>query len=252
MQTLIRRQLLAAVVAAVAVSPAIARAQTRPSAADVLARAAKATDPSAKLAGYKSVRSTSDVEVLGVGITGKVEIYAARPDRFLTQTTLGPIGTVSAGHDGSVGWMINPAMGPSLMDSSQMSRARHLNAFDAMLIKAESFKSMSEPVVETFEGRPCYKLHLVAATSFEYDAYFDVESGLRRGLKYEDRGPMGMVPVTMILDDYREFGGIMVAAKVTQRTPTLSLVQRTLSMQFDTVADSMFALPPAIKTLAGK
>jgi len=257
MRTLNHHHPLAAALALLAGIATVARPQSapagaHPSAAEIVARAAKAADPSGKLAGHTSVRSLSDVEVLGVGISGKIESYAARPDRFLTQTTLGPIGTVAAGHDGSVGWLMNPATGPSLMDASQMSRARHLNAFDAMVFKAESFKSMSEPVVETFEGRSCYKVHLVATTAFEYDAYFDVENGMRRGLKYEDKGPMGMVPVTVVYDDYRDFGGVMVAAKVTQKTATISMVQRVTAVQFDAVADSMFALPPAIKSLAGK
>jgi hypothetical protein len=63
---------------------------------------------------------------------------------------------------------------------------------------------------------------------------------------------MGLVPVTMIFDDYRDFGGVLIAGKVTQKTPTLSLVQKTTKVEFDGVADSIFVLPPAIKALAGK
>jgi hypothetical protein len=253
MRTLTFRQLLVAA-GVVATTPYAARAQASatPSAVEIIARAAKAVDPKGSFAGHRSVRSTSDVEIVGVGITGKAESYAARPDKFLSQTTLGPIGTVSTGFDGSVGWLVNPATGPSLMDPGQIARSRHLGSFEAALQRPETFKSMSDPVVETFEGRSCYKLHLVSTTAFEYDAYYDAETGLRRGLRYDEKGPMGTVPVTMIFDEYREFGGVMVASKVTQRTATLSLVQKTTSVEFDAVADSMFALPPAIKALAGK
>ena len=225
---------------------------TRPSAAEIVARAARVADPSGTLAGHRSVRATFDVEIVGMGINGKAESYAARPDRFLSNTTLGPIGTISAGYDGTVGWIVNPATGPSLMDPGQIARARHMNAFDATLQRPETFKSMSDPVVETFEGRSCYKLHLVAATAFEYDAFFDVDSGFRRGVRYEEKGPAGVVPVTLIFDDFRDFSGMMLASKVTQRTPTVSLVQRTTAMEYDAVADSVFALPAAIKALASK
>jgi hypothetical protein len=223
-----------------------------PSAAEIVTRAAKAVDPAGKLAGHRSVRSTFVVEILGMGLTGNAESYSARPDRFVSNTTLGPIGTISAGYDGSVGWIMNPATGPTLMDSGQVARARHMNAFDATLQRPETFKSMSDPVVETFEGRSCYKLHLVATTTFEYDAYYDVDNGNRRGLRYQEKGPAGLVPVTLVFDDFRDFGGLMLPATITQRTPTVSLVQRLNTVDYDTVADSVFALPPAIKALAGR
>ena len=245
-----------AAVCAASTVPRAAHAQDlpakMPSAAEIVARAGKTVDPSGKLAGHRSVRSTFVIEILGMGISGTAENYAARPDRFVSNTTLGPIGTISAGYDGAVGWIVNPATGPTLMDSGQVARARHVSAFDAALQRAESFKSMSDPVTETFEGRSCYKLHLVATTSFEYDAFYDVESGYRRGIRYQEKGPGGLVPVTLFFDDFRDFGGLMVPGTVTQRTPTVSLVQRVKTVEYDAVADSVFALPPAIKALAGK
>jgi hypothetical protein len=248
----------ALLIAAVCMSvvAATARAQSAPAktptAAEIVSRAGKSADPNGKLASHRSVRSTFTIEILGMGINGTGENYSARPDRMLSNTTLGPIGTISAGYNGSVGWVVNPATGPILMDSAQMARVRHVSAFDAALQRAESYKSMSEPVTETFEGRPCYRLHLVSTTSFEYDAFYDVEKGFRRGIRYEEKGPGGIVPVTMIFDDFRDFGGLMVPGTVTQRTPTVSLVQRLNTVDFDAVADSVFALPPAIKALAGK
>ena len=71
-------------------------------------------------------------------------------------------------------------------------------------------------------------------------------------MRYEEKGPAGLVPVTLIFDDFRDFGGVMVPGTVTQRTPTVSLVQRVNTVDFDSVADSIFALPPAIKALVGK
>ncbi len=256
MYSTIRQSAFLAALVAVAATPLAARGQSagaaRPTAAEIVARAAKAADPTGALAAHKSVHASVDVEIVGMGISGKSENYASRPDRFVSHTTLGPIGTISAGFDGTVGWIVNPATGPSLMDEGQMGRARHFNAFDAMLNRTDTFKSMADPVDEAFEGRPCYKLHIVATTGFTYDAYFDVETGQRRGVRYDEKGPSGMVPVTLIFDDYRDFGGIFVAAKVTQRTATVSLVQRTTSVMYDAVADSVFALPPAIKGLVGK
>ena len=246
--------LIAAVCTSLAAATASAQSAPAktPTAAEIVARAGKSADPSGKLEGHRSVRSTFTIEILGMGITGTAESYAARPDRMLSNTTLGPIGTISAGYDGSVGWIVNPATGPLLMDSAQKARIRHVSAFDAALQRAESYKSMSEPVTETFEGRSCYKVHLVASTSFEYDAFYDVEKGFRRGMRYEEKGPAGLVPVTLIFDDFRDFGGVMVPGTVTQRTPTVSLVQRVNTVDFDSVADSVFALPPAIKALVGK
>jgi hypothetical protein len=247
----VRRTVLAALAVSVT-APSAAHAQASPSATEILSRAAKVVDPKALLATHRSVHVTQDVEIVGAGITGHAENYSARPDLIVSHTTLGPIGTISAGFDGVVGWLTNPATGPTLMDSGQVARLRHFSAFDAMLLRPEMFTSMSQPTVEPFEGRPAYKVHLVASTAFEYDAYFDVESGLRRGVKYDEKGQMGMMPVTLLYDEYRDFGGLLIPAKVTQRTATLALVQRTTKVEYDVVADSVFALPAAIKGLTGK
>jgi hypothetical protein len=255
------RWLIALLVTAAAalVSPAEAQSATGtagrtspPTAAEIIARATKAIDPSGSLAKHTSSHASVSVELVGAGISGTGENYAARPNKLYTRTALGPIGVVETGHDGVVGWLSNPSTGPALMDSAQLSRLRQINAFDYWQHKPEIFRTISAPTSVEFQGRPSYKIHFMAKDGWEYDEYFDVDTGFRRGLQYVDRSNGNSTTITIVLDNYAPFGGAMLPGTVTQRTPSLTLVQRTLRVEFDVTPDSIFALPPAIRALVTK
>lgn len=241
----------AAIGAAVA-SPARAQTpttQTTPTAAEIFARAAKTIDPQGVLAKHSSSRSTSTLELVGMGVTGTSEGYAAAPARIYQKTVIGPIGTVESGFDGSVGWVINTTTGPSLMEPGQISRVKQLSAWDYWQHKPDAFRSVGTPAAVTFEGKPAYKIHLVGKDGWEYDEYFDVGSGLRRGIEYVETANGGRTPTLVVFEDYKPFAGTMVAGTITQRTPSVTIVQRTVSVEFDVAPDSVFALPPAIRAL---
>jgi hypothetical protein len=231
-----------------------AQAVTRPlpPAAEIIARHVGLVDSGSVFATAKSFHSVSDLEVVGSGIKGSVESFSARPGKMFSRISLGPIGQILQGFDGSVGWTINPSTGPSLSDSSQLVRMRHLTNFDHPLHRPTDYKSMETIELKEFDGVLCYRIHLVGTGGFEFDEFYDQSTGLRRGLTYRDGANGGSAPVTITYDAYKSFDGLLTATVVTQKGAGPVLKQSLRSVERNAAADSVFVLPAVIRGLLGR
>jgi len=114
----------------------------------------------------------------------------------------------------------------------------------------ETLIAAVETVEKTdFEGTPCYKLKVTTRWNEEYFEYFDVESGLMVGVERSQASPMGDVPTTTVLSDYKEFGGVLSPSKSVQRVMGMEQVITILDVSDMQREDSLFAIPDEIKAL---
>ena len=51
-----------------------------------------------------SLHATGTVSIASQGMTGQVELFAAKPNKVLQRITLGGIGGLEEGFDGTIGW----------------------------------------------------------------------------------------------------------------------------------------------------
>ena len=54
------------------------------------------------------------------GLSGKLEAFHAKPDKFVQRMSLPGIGDMEEGFDGTVGWSLSPLTGPTLLDGKQL------------------------------------------------------------------------------------------------------------------------------------
>jgi hypothetical protein len=198
----------------------------------------------------RSVKGT--FEIPAQGMKGDLSIMAAAPDMIRVMVTLPGLGELQRGYDGKLGWSIDPAIGPRLLEGNELAEFKHSADFYDDLHDPRKFKTITVVGKNMFEGQECYELRLVKETGFEYTEFFSVASGLIVGGKLNASSQMGSVPVTSMVSDYKPFGGVLVPTVTRQRMMGLEQLTTVISVSFDPIDPKAFELPPAIAALAAQ
>lgn len=183
------------------------------------------------------------------GISGPLEVYAAAPNKVSTTVRLSGIGVIRSGYDGEVGWNIHPALGARLLDGLELNQMREQAEFYGLLERGKFVASMETLEETEFEGRACYKVKVTMKWGEEFVEFYDKETGLLAGNLRTQDSPMGAVEVTTVLNDYNDFGGIRLPARVTQRVLGQEQGFVVERVEYGAVDDSVFALPTEIRAL---
>jgi hypothetical protein len=223
-----------------------------PLAKDVLARFVKAIGGETAFAKINSQHLKGKCEMGAQGITGDLEVFAKRPDKLVIKISLPAVGDLIQGFDGKVGWSTNPMTGPMVLDGKMLDQLREQARFDSVLHDPTEFKSMQTTGKTLFEGRDCYQVKLARRSGQETTEYYDVETGLLIGSAEVQETPLGSIAVTAIIGEYKKFGDILFATRLTQKMGPLAQVMSFSTMDFNQVNDSAFVLPEQIKALVKK
>jgi hypothetical protein len=183
------------------------------------------------------------------GVTGAVDIYGAHPNRSLLKVSLGGVGEVLEGFDGTHGWSISPMTGPMLLEGKQLDEKRFDSDFHSELRSDDRYVSLTTLEQVDFEGRACYKVRLVRKTGGEDLEFYDVATGLKAGSITTRETQMGRVTGTTVETGYRKFGNLLQPTTVRSQVGGLQQVITINSVDYDSVPASTFDLPPGIKAL---
>lgn len=186
------------------------------------------------------------------GLSGEMTAYSARPNRLLVHTSINGVGEIRTGYDGQVAWSIDPVQGPRLLTGRELEDMRERARFDQMMKDPSTYTSIETVQRTTFEGRPVHEVKLVRPSGREETEYYDAETGLQIGQITTQSSAMGQIQVTTVMSDYQRFGPLLMATKAVQRLGPQEITVTMTAVEYDTVADSVFALPPEIKALSGR
>ena len=224
-----------------------------PAARQVIDRYLKAIGGREAFLKRTSSHAKGTFEIASAGLRGDMEVYAAKPNRSLISITFPGVGSMTSGYDGTVGWSIDPSMGPMLLEGEQLEQRRIDADFFATLHEEKNFKSMETQELTEFEGRKAYKLKLVRHSGDEQTEYFDAETGLMLGSVVTRDTPMGPIDATSVIAEYKDFGGVKIPTRVTQRMLAGQEIVLTIAtVEWDAVDPSVFDLPAEIKPLVTK
>lgn len=235
--------------AAVVAAPA-----ATPTAHDLLARSMEATGGEAVMAKIKNMVTKATFAMPAQGMTGKVTSYQA-DGKSLSHVEIAGLGKMEEGYDGTIGWAKDPIQGPRIRSEkelalSKLGEARTLKELEALLEKTE-LKGRT-----TFEGQDAWEVLFGLKGGFEVTVFIDAATYLMDGLKTEQETPMGKIPVTVVMTDYKEFSGLKIPAKVIQRMTAMGQAMEqsiTIDAVDVNVADfPVIAAPPEIVALAAK
>ncbi|MBA4083065.1 MAG: hypothetical protein C0496_17645 [Erythrobacter sp.] len=245
----IRRTLVA--LAAASLVPALAAAQALPDGKALIAKHVAAIGGREAMEKHSSLHISGTFSIPAAGIEGPIHMYRAKPALLLVQITLGAMGELTTGFDGTTAWSINPMAGVSVMSGEQAAQTKQQADFFSDFPDPSRFSAIETVAAEDFEGRKCYKVKLVRADgSGETMQFFDMETGLMAGMSRTLENPqMGKIEIRSITSDYTDQGGIRLPSKITQRTPQGEFVQTFTSFEWDKVEPKVFELPAAVKAM---
>jgi hypothetical protein len=199
-----------------------------------------------------SSHMTASFTMPAQGINGDLEMFAAAPNQILVRTNLMGMGETATGFNGQVGWSIDPMMGPRLLQGKELDQLRDEADFYGDLYAPETFTEMEVMGLEEFGGTSCYAVRLVRLSGLESTEFFEVDTGLLRGMRSTQESVMGSIMVTTLLSEYQQFGGPLVPTKMLQEFGMGQMAEITLqSVEYNTVPSDAFVLPADISTLVG-
>jgi hypothetical protein len=235
--------------AAGAPSAQAAPAAALPPARTIIDRYVEAIGGRKAVLAHNSTHASGSMSMESSGVSGVVDVYSAKPNKSLIKLTLGGIGDVFEGFDGTVGWSLSSITGPMLTTGKELEQKKFDAAYDADLHEPGRYKSMQTLEKTTFEGRPCYKVSLMHMDGSEDIEYYDVQNRFKVGAVETRDSPMGPVQVTQLFGDYKKFGDLLVGTTMKQTTMGVQQVLTFTAVEFDNVPPSVFDPPAAIKAL---
>jgi hypothetical protein len=147
-----------------------------------------------------------------------------------------------------IGWSMDPATGPALVEGSMLdAMKRQANPLgDLDLFK--TWKSVKVTGREEFDGKNCLVLELKTGDEKEV-RLIEESTGTLLGSRGTQSSPLGEIPTVTTIEAWTEFDGL----KVPTRLSVSMMGQKQLiefdSMNFDPITPETFDFPPAIKAL---
>jgi len=187
-------------------------------------------------------------EVEATGLQGKATfIYQAKPFKALMRVTRADGSERVFGFDGTVSWSITPK-GASVDKDTPIEAVRRDADLQYALHQPDYFQKLELAGMTDFDGRPCYWLHGTTHWGKDNNQFYDVKTGLLAGYRFQSDDKSAAVSI-VLFQDYKNFGGPLVATKVVSQTGDRMQSFTYQSISYEPLPDSLFELPQAVKAL---
>jgi len=237
--------------AALSFSAPTASAQPLPSAADVIAKYVTAIGGKDAIMQVKSISSAGTLEVPSMGLSAKMEVAMAAPNKTSSKTNIPGMGEIVNGYDGAVAWAIDPSAGERVLADKELEQTKeNADFYGNMIYPADRYTTMEVQSIADFGGEKAYKVKLVRKGSGnESMNYFSVATGLLVGSESTQITPMGNIQVTQTFSEYKQFGSIKMATKVEQAMGPTTMVITMSDVKLNEVPANAFDIPARVKPL---
>jgi len=187
-------------------------------------------------------------EIEGTGMPGKATfVYYAKPFKTLMKVTRANGSESVSGFDGGVSWSVD-SKGASIDKDTPLEAVRREADLQYALHQRDYFKTLDFAGVTDFEGRSCYWLHGTTHWGKDNNQFYDVQTGLLAGYRFQADDSSAAV-ATALFQDYKSFGGPLVATKLIFRTGDHQQTFTYTSVTYEPLADSVFEMPQPFKSL---
>ncbi|HET6582181.1 MAG TPA: hypothetical protein VFG69_02015 [Nannocystaceae bacterium] len=214
-----------------------------PDAAALLDKAVEAVGGKAKLASITSYHLKGKLSVSAQKITGDLELWWKDGDFYTEQSIVG-IGQIRAGKQGERIWSEDPINGRRELKGLEAEQ----HTWASSLLLAADWKRYFDKA-ETIgkrekDGATLYDVKLVSSSGAEVELSFDADSGLQVAQKFQQDTPLGKMPVSVEMQDYRDVEGLKLPFKQTTDASLAKATQEITSIEFNVPVDeTKFAMP---------
>jgi|GEM_PF-1372817 len=214
------------------------------------------------IGGWDAIRAITNRHIKGrirnekQGFLARLELWAEMPNKERVLVQVPGQGELDTWYDGQVGWRVRGdeyqlVTGDSLVDLSMT--ADFLGEADYAVRYAE-LKTIDRRDFK--EGREVYRVAYKAKNGKQGIILFDTESGLIDGslttMTLKTRDVSGQMQSILVLEDYKDFGGMLWPTKIRQVTPNGETVitYRTVEVNVDDMPD--FTRPAEVDKLVAE
>ncbi len=251
MKSISRVAAIFSIAAASAIVPVSASAQALPSASELVAKYVTAIGGAGEVMKIKSLKQIATMDVPAVGLSAKMEMYSAAPNKSSAKTTIVGLGEMLQGYNGTVGWDVNPMAGPKLLEDKALAqRAEGADFYGNMLYGADKYTSMETIGDTTIGGERAYKVKMVSkVTKTESTQIFSATTGLIIGAISSTESQMGVIQSVSTISEYKKFGGVLMATKIEQSVGPQKVIMNVLDVVINGAPEAAFDVPAQIKPL---
>jgi outer membrane lipoprotein-sorting protein len=209
-------------------------------------------------AAYDAIKNRvvkAEVSVAAIGMTAKMELFAAQPDKFYMRMDP-PNGTVQRGWDGKVVWSIDPINGARILEGAEKVTALRDSTQDRFARWRKLFEKAEYVGEEAVGETTCAKIVLtpkpidVDVKESPVQVFVDPQSGLIKKWSSEFPTPQGTVEAAILMGDYKKVGDIQLAHEMRVVVQGIEQKVTIESAKFNTeIPAGKFALPDEVKAL---
>lgn len=176
-----------------------------------------------------------------------VEVVSYGGDRKTLQIAQLPSGKSLSGYDGRTAWDLDSHGKVTIYHGDELRTiARDADMYYHLRVM-DYFKSLEVVDVQDFEGRPCYHLLGINNWGQQNEQFYEKETALLRGYKFNTAWRGGAGAATALFEDYKAFGGVLMATRSTSREGGQVSVFLITSVTWDDVPEATFELPTAVR-----
>jgi outer membrane lipoprotein-sorting protein len=247
-----RRIAIALGLAAIVALPAPALAGELPDAEKIMEKSLEALGGREKMKKLSSRVTKGNFSIVDAGIQGPMTTYAKAPNLQYTMINLEGMGKIEQGTNGKVYWELSPMTGPRILEGDERALNERDADFYSDLNWRDHFEKVETVGEESVDGDACYKVVQTPKAGPAQTVFYDKKTYVPRKLAMTVKGPMGEIPFTVTLEEYKTVDGIRIPHKLTQSVGGMQRVLITIeSVEHNgKIEGERFELPAPVAELA--
>ena len=227
---------------------AAAKEEKLPTAEELSEKCAKGSGGKAAWAKLNTMVMTGTVDVPTFGVSGKIEIFAKRPNKILRITSVADGQFIQKeAFDGQSGWKFDSQRGLKALEGVELEQARVEGVFDTDVRLKEVYPDMKVTGRAKIGDRDAYAAVAHEPGGKTLTMYFDTQTGVRIAEDSEGPDETGtVVKANILLEDYRAVGDIKIPHTIRIKAPNVTLTIAIEDVKLnEALEDAKFAMPTA-------
>jgi hypothetical protein len=197
-------------------------AEQLPSVDQILNRYVQALGGKAAIERLTSLALTGTLEVPSAGISGKAELIARAPNRFILKLEIEGIGTFTQAYDGTAGWSQDPINGLRDIGGAELAQLKREADFHREAHLKDVYSKLVVLGKEKVGASDTYVIEATPPEGGPEKLYFDTLTGLLVRTDSINRSPQGEIPAEAYIEDYKEINGVKIPVTLRQVTSVLT------------------------------
>jgi hypothetical protein len=223
-----------------------------PSAEDLLQKCLERSGGAERLAAARSMEMKGTVEVVGRNISGSI-VIDEQGEKSYSAIEIAGIGKIEEGFDGAVAWESSAIQGTRIKEGDEKAAMERSSSFRVLSHWKEYYSGIRTIGSEDVGGKSAWKVEMTPKQGKLEIYYFDRDSGLLARMDQTVSSPLGEIPTSVELADYRSVDGIQTPFAMTQEAAGQKMAIRLDKVSYNvSLAPTLFDLPEAVKELLAK